>query len=245
LRNARPRKIRFAVPKQKWELPPMEFRFGAMLVVGSIVSATCYFIAPRASATDFADPADILSYQQSQKASHAGLPELAGSIASISSAKPAWYAISLALADGRKLNIIVAPATKFFKDYTPLDSPSACRLLVQGCKIRALHNPENDQLLGNIVITDLMFETPPVEFAATIKSAASPHPGVYDLAVKVEKGEERRFNLDEKTKYYQNYQPIDPAKAYPQLIAGKKVRAIEKVGPGGQRRISDLMFSEP
>jgi len=196
----------------------------------------------RSAASDFSDPADILAFKRSQNATHTTFPELNGSIESASTAKPGWYGLMLKQGDGKLIKVIVSPATKFFKDYAPIEPAAAYPQLAQGAKVRALHNPENDVVLHTIIVTDLMFETPPVELAGTIKAAASPRPGVFDLTVSLAKGGERRLSIDEKTKFYQDYKPIDAARAYPQLAIGRKIRALEKPAPGGQRQISDVMF---
>jgi hypothetical protein len=192
-------------------------------------------------AGDFADP-DTMIFQQKRKADHASLPEVDGTIESTSTAKPGWYGVVLKLDNGNVLRVVVAPATKFFKDYTPIDAPAAYPQLVHGCKIRALHDPEKDELLRNIIITDLMFESPPVEFAGTIKVTASTAPGVYDLTVHLANGVEHHFLIDQKTKFWKDDKPFDSAAAYRQLAAGQKIRALEKLAPGGQHRTPDLML---
>jgi hypothetical protein len=193
-------------------------------------------------AQDFSDPADILRYRQKQKAGDAGLPEIAGAIETATTAKPGWYALGLKLDNGKEIKVVVVPATKFYKDYAPIDSAAAYPQLVQGCKIRALHDPEQDLLLRNIIVKDLMFESPPVEYAGAIKTSASSKPGVYDLTVNLKGGGERHLNLDPKTKYWKDNKPIDPTTAYPQIAAGQKIRALEKPAPNNQRCISDVMF---
>jgi len=200
------------------------------------------------AATDFADPGDTMLFLHNRNRTskpntgHSTLPELDGTIEAISTAKPGWYCIALKLDSEKPLKVFVVPATKFFKDYAPLPSAEGYPLLVKGCKIRALHDPEKDEALRNITLTDLMFETPPVEFAGTIKVSASTVPGVYDLTVNLKDGGERHLNLDPKTKYWKDNKPIDLAAAYPQLVPGQMIRALEKPAPGGRRWTSDLMF---
>jgi hypothetical protein len=196
-------------------------------------------------AQDFSDPADILTYKHKQQANHAASPEIDGTILATSSAKPGWYGVDLKLDNGKQIRVIVVPATRFFKDYISIASPAAYPQLVQGCKIRALHDPDQDLLLRNIILTDLMFSSPPVEFAGTIKAAASAQPGVYDLTVTLDKGGEHHFNVDQQTKFWKKDQPFDQAKAYAQLTSGQKIRALETAAPAGQHHTSDLMLVDP
>jgi hypothetical protein len=205
------------------------------------VSIFACFAAHEVLAQDFADP-DTMIFRPKQKTDHSSLPEVAGTIESISTEKPGWYGVVLKLENGNKLRVVVVPATKFFKDYAPIDPPTAYPQLVNGCKIRTLHDPENDQLLRNIIVTDLMFETPPVEFAGVIKIATTSTPDVYDLTVKLEKDAEHHLHLDPKTKFWKNDKPLEASAAYPQLLRGQKIRALEKPAPGGAFRTSDLMF---
>lgn len=209
-------------------------------VAASIVLIFACFSAQEVLAGDFADP-DTMIFQQKRRADHSSLPEVDGTIESTSTAKPGWYGVVLKLENGNMLRVVVVPATKFFKDYAPIDPAAAYPQLVNGCKIRALHDPENDQLLRNIIITDLMFESPPVEFAGTIKIAASAAPGVYDLTVDLANGVEHHLSIDQKTKFWKDDKPLDSSAAYRQLAAGQKIRALEKPAPGGQHRTSDLM----
>jgi len=198
-------------------------------------------VAQAVLAQDFADP-DTMIFRQKRKVAPAARPEVDGTIESTSTAKPGWYSIVLKLDNGKSLRVVVAPATKFYKDYAPIDSPAAYPQLVNGCKIRMLHDPQQDEALRNIIITDLMFETPPVEYAGTIKIAATTATGVYDLTVNLEKGAERHLSVDPKTKFWKDNKPLEAAAAYPQLVAGARIRALEKPAPGVQHWTSDLMF---
>lgn len=207
-----------------------------------IVSILACFAAHEVLAQDFADPDTMIFRQKQQKKDHSSLPEVDGTIESVSTNKPGWYGVALKLGNGNSLRVVVVPATKFFKDYAPIDAQAAYPQLINGCKIRTLHDPEQDQLLRNIIVTDLMFETPPVEIAGTIKIAVNPKPGVYDLTVDLGKGGEHQLEIDPKTKFWKNDKPFDSTAAYPKLAAGQKIRALEKPAPGGQRQTSDLMF---
>ena len=221
----------------------MEFSLGIGRFAALILAISACLVARNVSAqTDFADPGDTMIYLQKQKASHSSYPELDGTIDSTSTAKPGWYAITLNLDNGKSLKVMVVPATRFYKDYTPLASHDAYSLLIKGCKIRVLHDPDKDQLLRNIIITDLMFPSPPVECAGTIKNSLSTVPGVYDLTVDLKDGSERHLYLDPKTKFWKNNEQIDLSTAYPQLVAGHKFRAMEVPTPNGQQWTSDLMF---
>jgi len=182
------------------------------------------------------------SVAQKQPIGRSSLPELDGSIELITTAKPGWYSVVLNVENGKPLKMLVVPATKFFKDYMPLPAAAAYPLLVKGCKIRVLHDPDKDEALHNIIITDLMFETPPVEFSGTIKVATSTVSGVYDLTVNLKDGGEHHLNLDQKTKYWRDNKPIDLSTAYPQLVPGQMIRALEKPAPGARHWTSDVMF---
>jgi len=219
----------------------MEIRLGPSRLAATLLALFACLMARETSASDFADPADTMTYLHRQKAGDAGLPEIAGSMESASTAKPGWYSLVLKLDNGKEVRVVVVPATKFYKDYAPIESAAAYPQLLKGCKIRALHDPEQDLALRNIIIKDLMFESPPVEFAGTIKKAAPATPGVYDLTLDLKDGGERHLNLDQKTKYWKDDKPLD-ASAYPQLTTGQKIRALEKPAPGNQRCISDVMF---
>ena len=211
-------------------------------VAAGLLALFAGLAAHQAFAQDFSDPADVLTYQHKQKAGHASLPEIDATIESTSTAKPGWYALNLKLDNGKALKVIVVPATRFYRDYAPLDSAAAYPLLVQGCKIRALHDPDQDLVLHNIVVTDLMFSSPPVEWAGTLKGVVSLQPGVYDLTVTLNKGGEHHLNVDGLTKFWKNNQPLEQKQAYPQLNVGAKVRALETAAPGGLHRVSDLML---
>ena len=65
---------------------------------------------------------------------------------------------------------------------------------------------------------------------------------MHDLTVNLKDGAERHLNLDQKTKFWKDSKPIDLSTAYPQLVAGQNIRALEKPAPGGRHCISDLMF---
>lgn len=223
----------------------MEFSLGKVRFAAIILQIFACLAGHEALATDFADPGDTMIYLQKQKAGHSSYPEIDGTIESTSTAKPGWYGVVLKLDNGKSIRVIVVPATKFYKDYAPVSSPDAYHLLVKGCKIRALHNPDQDEVLRNIIVTDLMFTTPPVELAGTIKGETSAGAGAYDLTVDLADGSERHLNVDQKTKFWKNYKPLDPFAAYPQLTAGQKFRAMDTAAPGNQRHISDLMFVDP
>ena len=171
------------------------------------------------SAQDFSDPADVLTYQHKQQANHTALPEVDATIESASTVKPGWYALNLKLDNGKALKVIVVPATKFYKDYAPMGSATAYPLLVQGCKIRALHDPDQDLLLRNIIFTDLI--------------------------LMLDKGGEHHLNVDEKTKFWKNDQPLEQKQVYPRLKVGEKVRALETAAPSGLHHVSDLMLVDP
>jgi hypothetical protein len=176
--------------------------------------AAAFLVAHAAWAQDFSDPADILTFRQKQKANHATLPEVAAAIESTSSAKPGWYALHLKLDNGNALNMIVVPVTRFFQDYAPIAAADAHPLLVKGARIRALHDLEQDLLLRNIIVTDLMFSSPPVELTGVIQAATSERPGVYDLTAILDHGETHHLYLDEKTKFWKAYKPLESAQAY-------------------------------
>jgi len=206
------------------------------------VALLACMISTEARATDFTDPGDMITYMHRQRASHSTLPEIDGTIVGVTSAKPAWYGLSLKLDNGKLLRVVVAPATKFYKDYSPIAPAAAYPLLVNGCKVRALHDPDKDESLRNIIVADLMFESPPVESAGTIKLAASSAPGVYDLTVTLDNSAEHHFSIDQKTKFWRDYKPVDLPAAYPQLAPGQKIRAMEKRLPGDKFYTSDVMF---
>ena len=221
----------------------MKFGLGKHWLAVFLLPFFADFFPRHAGASDLSDPADLLSHLHKQKAGDAGLPEIAGAIKSATTAKPGWYALALKLDNGKELKVVVVPATRFYKDYTPIDSPAAYPQLVKGCRIRALHDPEQDLALRNIIVKDLMFESPPVEYAGTIKTSASSKPGLYDLTVNLKGGEERHLSLDPKTKFWKDDNTaIADAVAYRQLKVGQKIRALEKPAPGDQRIVSDVMF---
>jgi hypothetical protein len=193
---------------------------------------------------DFSDPADIIKYFHSRQQSpgqKSTLPEIDGKIQNCTTAKPGWYGVTLDLENGKQLHVIVAPSTKFYKDYKPLDSNAAYPQLHQGQKIRALHNPETDEALRNIIITDLMFETPPPEIDGTIRSVSNTKAGSYSLALALEKGGQVQMVVDPQTKFYVDYKPMEAAAAYARLIAGQKVRILQK-STAADSPIADLMF---
>lgn len=209
---------------------------------GWLLAAIAVLGVRQAASQDFSDPGDMLLYQHQQRADHSALPEVDATIESTTSAKPGWYGVNVKLDNGKEIRVIVVPATRFWKDYAPIAAASAYPMLAQGCKIRALHDPQQDLALRNIIITDLMFESPPVEFSGTIKTAAQPRPGAYDLTVALDKGEEHHLSVDQKTKFWKDNQPMDQALALPKLAAGQKIRALETAAPAGQHHTSDLMF---
>jgi len=205
----------------------------------------CFWIlgalaAPVLRGQDFSDPADIIKYFHSP-AQKSALPEIDGKIQNCTTAKPGWYGVTLDLENGKQIHVIVAPSTKFYKDNKPIDANAAYPQLRQGQKIRALHNPATDEALRNIIITDLMFEAPPVEIDGTIRSASSAKAGFYSLALTLEKGGEIQMVIDLQTKFYKDYKPMESAAAYPRLVAGQKVRVLPK-STAANAPISDLMF---
>jgi len=200
--------------------------------------------APILSGQDFADPSDIINYFHSRQlppGQKPALPEIDGKIQNCTTAKPGWYGVTLDLENGKQIHVIVAPSTKFYKDYKPIDANAAYPQLHQGQKIRALHKPETDEALRSIIITDLMFETPPPEITATIRSASSSKAGSYALALTSDKGGEIQMLVDPQTKFYKDYKPMESVAAYPRLIAGQKVRILPK-STAANSSISDLMF---
>lgn len=191
---------------------------------------------------DFSDPADIMKYRQQQQAGQkSALPEIDGSIQACTTAKPGWYGVTLDLGNGKQIHVIVAPSTKFYKDDKPIDANAAYPQLHQGQKIRTLHNPATDEAVRAIIITDLMFETPPPEIAGIIRSASSAKAGSFSLALTLDKGGEIQMTVDPQTKFYKNYKPMESAAAYPLLTAGQKVRILPK-SVAANAPISDLMF---
>ena len=200
--------------------------------------------APILKGQDFSDPADILKYFQSrqqQPGQKSTLPEIDGSIQNCTTAKPGWYGVALDLENGKQIHVIVAPSTKFYKDDKPIDANAAYPQLRQGQKIRALHNPGTDEAVRAIIITDLMFVTPPAEIDGTIRSAASAKAGSFSLTLTLDKGGEIQMTVDPQTKFYQDYKPMESAVAYPLLTAGRKVRILPK-SKDAAAAISDLMF---
>ena len=200
--------------------------------------------APLLRGQDFSDPADIMKYfhsRQQQPGQKSTLPEIDGSIQNCTTAKPGWYGVTLDLENGKQIHVIVAPSTKFYKDDKPIDANAAYPQLRQGQKIRALHNPGTDEAVRAIIITDLMFVTPPAEIDGTIRSAASAKAGSFSLTLTLDKGGEIQMTVDPQTKFYQDYKPMESAVAYPLLTAGRKVRILPK-SRDAAAAISDLMF---
>ena len=200
--------------------------------------------APVLRGQDFGDPSDIIKYFHSRQQSpgqKSTLPEIAGRIQNCTTAKPGWYGVTLDLENGKQIHVVVAPSTKFYKDYKPIDANAAYPQLRQWQRIRALHNPSTDETLRSIIITDLMFETPPAEVAGTIRSASSLKAGSYSLALTLDKGGEIKMVVDPQTKFYKDNKPMESAAAYPRLIAGQKVRILPK-STAANPPISDLMF---
>src|SRR5580658_6792692 len=99
-----------------------------------IISLLACFAVHEVAAQDFADP-DTMIFRQKRKIAPAARPEVAGTIESTSTAKPGWYSVVLKLDNGKSLRVVVVPATKFYKDYAPIDSAAAYPQLVNGCKI--------------------------------------------------------------------------------------------------------------
>lgn len=216
------------------------FRLIALLSVWIFVAVS----APILRGQDFSDPADIMKYlhpRQQQPGQKSALPEIDGKIQNCTTAKPGWYGVTLDLDNGKQIHVIVAPSTKFYKDYKPIDANAAYPQLRQGEKIRALHNPETDEALRTIVITDLMFQTPPAEVDGTIRSASSGKAGSYSLALKLDKGGEVQMAIDPQTKFYKDNKPMETSAAYPRLIAGQKVRILPR-SADANAPVSDLMF---
>ena len=199
---------------------------------------------PAVRSQDFSDPSDIIKYSHSRQPSpgrKSALPEIDGRIQNCTTAKPGWYGVTLDLENGKQIHVIVAPSTKFYQDDHPIEANAAYPQLHQGEKIRALHNPETDEAVRTIIITDLMFETPPAEIDGTIRLASGVKGGAYSLSLTLEKGGEIQTIVDSQTKFWRENKPMESAAAYPQLIAGQKVRILPKSTIAGSP-VSDLMF---
>lgn len=201
------------------------------------------FAASALRGQDFSDPADIMKYrQQQQPGQKSTLPEIDGSIQNCTTAKPGWYGVTLDLGNGKQIHVIVAPSTKFYKDDKPIEASAAYPQLRQGQKIRALHNPGTDEAVRAIIITDLMFETPPAEIDGVIGTASSAKAaGTFLLALTLDKGGEIQMTVDPQTKFYKDDKPMESAAAYRLLTAGQKVRILPK-SAAVNAPISDLMF---
>lgn len=220
----------------------MKTGWGRLRFPGFVLALLSSVFVGGLCAQDLSDPADLMLYLHKQKAGDKGLPEIAGTIESATTAKAGWYGLNLKLDNGRELRVMVVPATKFYKDYAPIEPAAAYPQLAKGSKIRGLHDPDQDLLLRNIVLKDLMFESPPVEFAGTIKNASSAKPGNYDLTLSLKEGGERHLNIEPKTNFWTGDKPLPAASAYPHLTTGQVIRALEKPAPGNQRFISDVLL---
>jgi len=193
----------------------------------------------RAKAQDFSDPADILRYKQ-QNAQRA---EIAGTIRETTTNKPGWYGVFIALGEGKQVHVIIAPSTKFYKDGDSINADAAYPQIKAGQKIRALHNPQTDEAVRNIIITDLMFVNPPPEVDGVIGATASgKRAGTSVLVIALDKGGEVHLVIDAKTVFWSSdNKPLDPTAAHSRLAAGQKVRMMPRTSGDGAS-VSDVMF---
>ena len=125
------------------------------LVVAGLALAT----SPSLYATDYGDASDLLLRNaQQNRAAQGTTLEVDGMIESVKPGNPRWYSLILELDNGNQITVIVYPKTKFWgPDYKSMAAAEAYTHLVQGQKIRMMHNTYLDAYLKHEMIIDLMF----------------------------------------------------------------------------------------